>query len=42
MGHELVSLDTPIIKLTHDCRPLRLMFLKMKDYRLEKNKSKSE
>lgn len=42
MGHELVSLDTPIIKLMHNCRPLRLMFLKIKDYRLEKNKNKSE
>ena len=42
MVHELVSLDTPIIKLMHNYRLLRLMFLKMKDYRLEKNKNKSE
>ena len=42
MGHELVSLDMPIIKLMHNYRLLRLMFLKMKDYRLEKNKNKSE
>ena len=35
-------MDSPIIRMMHNCKSLRLMFFKMKDYRLEKNKNKSE